>query len=84
MDAIFIAAGIDSVCHGRIIKFLQHFLGAGQPSVGLDDDERRGIIGSLKHIACAETSDGILQHDLGVLSAGLRDLSVSVFIKIHN
>lgn len=71
VETVFVAPGVDSVSHRRIVDLFQNILGAGKPAVRLDHDESRGFVGSLKEVVRADAGCRILGHDLSILSTGL-------------
>lgn len=71
VEAVLIAAGVNSVGHCRVVDLFQDILSPGEPAFRLDDDKSRRIIGSLKKVVRANVGGRVLSDYLGILTAGL-------------
>jgi hypothetical protein len=71
VDAVLIAAGVNTVRHVRINDLLENILGTGQPSFRADDDECWWLIDGLENITGAQVGSRVLGNDLGILATGL-------------
>jgi len=54
VDAVLVAAGVDTICHVGIDDLLENVFGAGQPAFCANNDECWWLVNGLKNIIGAQ------------------------------